>query len=85
MIRAEESQKQGGILFEDLKSVYENAYEGLPENSKFIYRLHKIDGFTSQEIGHLLDMSPSMVEAQLGKALKIMRDRIRKYQLSRLR
>lgn len=70
-------------LFEELKSEYQRAYESLPKQCQLVFKLHKIDGFKYGEISELLDIAQKTVENHMTKALQLIRQHIRKYQLEK--
>jgi RNA polymerase sigma-70 factor (ECF subfamily) len=49
----------------------------LPPQCRRIFLLHKVEYFSHAEIAEQLGISPRTVEKQIGKALKILRDRMR--------
>jgi len=71
------------MAYNELYSVYQRAYEGLPKQCKLIFKLNKIDGMKYKEIGSVLDISIKTVENQMMKALKQIRAAIKKHQMER--
>lgn len=49
----------------------------LPPQCRRIFLMHKVQHLSHMEIAAQLDISPRTVETQIGKALKILRDRMR--------
>lgn len=49
----------------------------LPPQCRRIFLLHKVQHLSHAEIAEQLGLSPRTVETQIGKALKILRDRMR--------
>jgi RNA polymerase sigma factor (sigma-70 family) len=49
----------------------------LPPRCRRIFLMHKVQHLSHVEIAAQLDISPRTVETQIGKALKILRDRMR--------
>jgi len=49
----------------------------LPPQCRRIFLLHKVQHLSHVEIAEQLDISPRTVETQIGKALRILRDRMR--------
>ncbi len=52
------------------------AIQALPEKCRLIFMLHRYEGLTTKEIANYLDLSPKTIENQLGKALKLLREKI---------
>ena len=50
--------------------------EKLPEQRKRIFKLNRLDGLKYREIAEKLNISPKTVEAQMGKALKFLRENL---------
>ncbi len=48
----------------------------LPAQRQRIFRMSRMDGLKYREIAEKLNISPKTVEAQMGKALKYLRDRL---------
>lgn len=69
------------LLYNELKSHYQKAYEALPAQCQLIFKLHKIDGLKYQQVADLLEISIKTVENQMGKALRHIREAIEIYQL----
>lgn len=55
------------------------AIKDLPEGARLIYKLNRKDGLTYREIAEVLEISPKTVESQMGRALKILRQRLSCY------
>ncbi|UII29741.1 RNA polymerase sigma-70 factor [Fulvivirga ulvae] len=72
------------LLYNELNQHYQKAYEALPEKCRQVFKLHKIDGLSYQEISDILNISIKTVENQMGKALKLIRADIAHYQLRSL-
>nr|WP_321453290.1 RNA polymerase sigma-70 factor [uncultured Carboxylicivirga sp.] len=53
-----------------------DAIEQLPTQRKKIFRMSRMDGLKYREIAEKLNISPKTVEAQMGKALKFLRDKL---------
>lgn len=72
------------LLYNELNLHYQKAYEALPEKCRQVFKLHKIDGLSYQEISDILAISIKTVENQMAKALKLIRADINLYQLKSL-
>lgn len=57
----------------------EEAVEELPEQCKLIFKMSRFEQLKYQEIADQLGLSVKTVEAQMGKALKHMRHRLKDY------
>lgn len=66
-------------------SFYENNYlqqinkviDELPEQRRRIFKMSRMDGLKYREIAEALNISPKTVEAQMGKALKYLREHLK--------
>ncbi len=57
----------------------ENAIHAMPEKRKEIFRLSREEGQTYKEIADKLHLSVKTVEAQMGLALKNLREKLKEY------
>lgn len=71
---------ESNMLFIELDTLYQSAYKNLPSQCQLIFKLHKIDGLKYSEISDLLSLSTKTIEAQMSKALRIIRKVINSYQ-----
>jgi RNA polymerase sigma-70 factor (ECF subfamily) len=76
-------QKESPILeFRDekreqqIKQAIEEAIESLPERGKMVYKLHRFDGLTYEEIAEVMDISVKTVESQMSRSLKMLREKL---------
>ena len=67
------------ILFDEFREKAELAINNLPENCKKVFLLSRYEGLKYAEIAQKLDISIKTVEAQIGKALKILRGELGSY------
>ena len=63
----------------DLNDLIENTLKELPERCVHIFRMSSFDGLKYEEIAAKLSVSVKTVEANMGKALKLLRERLGKY------
>jgi RNA polymerase sigma-70 factor (ECF subfamily) len=63
----------GGMDLLDLKEKLQDALNELPEKCRTVFQLSRFEGLRYKEIADRLDISIKTVEAQMGKALKILR------------
>lgn len=68
-----------GIEFTDLKEKLQQALNSLPERCRTIFQLSRFEELKYQEIADHLGISIKTVEAQMGKALKILRYKLLDY------
>jgi RNA polymerase sigma-70 factor (ECF subfamily) len=55
----------------------EKAIQRLPEGEKKVFILHDVEGFTHEEIGEILDISPGTSKSQLHKARKKLQEMLK--------
>lgn len=53
------------------------AISDLPKQRQIIFKMSRMDGLKYREIAEQLNISPKTVEAQMGKALKFLRDNLK--------
>lgn len=61
------------IAFEDLKSALSRGMQKLPEKSREIFRLSRLEQFTVPEIASQVNLSAKAVEFHLTRSLKVLR------------
>jgi RNA polymerase sigma-70 factor (ECF subfamily) len=64
------------IVAEELATAARQAFNELPPRCREVFELSRVHGLKYAQIAEALDISQKTVEAQMGKALKIMRDRL---------
>lgn len=64
---------------EEMRYAAQQAIEALPKRRREIFCLSRQYGLTYKEIAALLDISPKTVEAQMGSALKFLRERLKSF------
>lgn len=57
----------------------QQAIEKLPEKSRMIYKLNRLEGLTYREISEVLEISPKTVESHMSKSLDILRKQLARY------
>lgn len=75
---------ESDLLYHELNSRYQHAYEALPDKCKLIFKLNRIDGLTYQQISEVLEISVKTVENQMSNALRLIRSDIARYQLKKI-
>lgn len=63
----------------ELEKQIEEAISSLPPQCQTVFRLSRFEGLTYAEIAQNLNVSVKTIENHMGKALKIMRDRLKDY------
>jgi RNA polymerase sigma-70 factor, ECF subfamily len=76
---AETSDYSDHFLEVDLKKDIEESIASLPEKRQEIFRLSREEGLKYREIAEKLDISIKTVEAQMGLAIKTLREKLKKY------
>jgi len=75
-----ESNDYGDHFLEvDLKKDIEESIAALPEKRREIFRLSREEGLKYREIAEKLNISIKTVEAQMGLAIKSLREKLKKY------
>ena len=64
------------IIARELADAVQIAFEDLPPRCREIFELSRIHGLKYAEIAQSLGISQKTVEAQMGKALRVMRERL---------
>lgn len=64
------------IIARELADAVQVAFEDLPPRCREIFELSRIHGLKYAEIAESLGISQKTVEAQMGKALRVMRERL---------
>ena len=53
-----------------------DAVAGLPDRCREVFELSRVHGLSYAEIAHTMEISVKTVEAQMGKALRVLRERL---------
>ena len=61
---------------QDAEQLVALALEALPPQCRAVFLLSRQEGLSYQQIAETLDVAPKTVENQMGKALRIMRDKL---------
>ena len=69
----------GQIELSELQSQINNALDHLPEKCREVFELNRFEGLKYKNIAENLGISVKTVEAQMSKALKILREHLRDY------
>jgi RNA polymerase sigma-70 factor (family 1) len=67
------------VIGRELEEQIKNAIENLPEQCRLIFTLSRQSGFKYNEIAEHLEISVKTVENQMGKALRVLREKLKSY------
>lgn len=70
------------VLFDELVEVMKTKLELLPEKSKRVFTLNRIEGRSVQEIADILNLSEKAIQYHLTKSLKELRLHLKDYMVS---
>jgi len=79
MAEAESTNFRDNFIEVDLAEKIEESIESLPEKRREIFRLSREEGLKYREIAEKLKLSVKTVEAQMGLALKSLREKLKEY------
>ena len=65
-----------GVEEGEIQQALRDAVAGLPERCRQVFELSRVHGLTYPEIASAMEISVKTVEAQMGKALRVLRDRL---------
>lgn len=75
----EEYSEMDKLITDELKAKIEEATRELPDKCKEVFLLSRFENKKYKEIAQELDISVKTVEAQMSKALKMMREKLADY------
>ncbi len=64
---------------ENLEGQIYQAIASLPNRCREIFELSRFEGLKYREIAEVLEISPKTVEVQMGKALKVLREKLKSH------
>jgi RNA polymerase sigma-70 factor (ECF subfamily) len=67
------------IAFDNLSEAVEVAVGHLPEKSREVFKLSRLEGRSNAEIANLLQLSEKAIEYHLTKSIKALRMRLKDY------
>ncbi len=70
---------ESGYLYGELEGQIKSAMDTLPPRCREVFHLSRMEGKSYKEIAQALDISVKTVENQMGKALKILREKLKGY------
>ena len=62
-----------------LKDLISLSISQLPEKTREVFKLSKLEGMSYKEIAEQLKISPKTVENQMGRAFKMLREKLKNY------
>ena len=68
------------IQLDEVSGLIQQTLESLPERTREIFRLNRQEGLKYREIALKLSISEKTVEANMGRALKALRNSMKKYE-----
>jgi RNA polymerase sigma-70 factor (ECF subfamily) len=68
------------LQLDEVSSLITRTLDGLPQRTREIFRLNRQEGLKYREIAIKLSISEKTVEANMGKALKALRNNMEKYE-----
>jgi RNA polymerase sigma-70 factor (ECF subfamily) len=74
-----DSEPQHAADMREMQVIIEKTLDSLPERCSRIFRLNRFEGLKYQEIARKLSISIKTVEANMGKALKMLRKNLKNY------
>lgn len=77
-----ENTTQIVVEYDDLMEAIEVGMDKLPEKSKKVFRLHRIEGWSVPEIAGLLNLSEKAIQYHLTQSVKKLRVHLKNYILS---
>jgi RNA polymerase sigma-70 factor (ECF subfamily) len=66
----------GSTYVSELEAATRQAVADLPEEVRETFRMSRVDGLTYTEIARVMEVSVKTVEARMGRALKLLRERL---------
>ena len=76
----EEPDPSQVIQLDEVSDLISQTLEKLPERTREIFRLNRQEGLKYREIAKKLSISEKTVEANMGKALKALRNSMERYE-----
>ena len=68
---------ENSLINEELRATILKALDELPPRCRMVFELVKQDGFKYKEVAKLLDISVNTVENQIGKAMSLLRSKLK--------
>lgn len=77
-----ENATQIAVEYDDLMEAIEQGMEHLPEKSKNVFRLHRMEGWSIPEIASRLNLSEKAIQYHLTQSVKKLRVHLKNYILT---
>ncbi len=61
------------VFFDDLSDAFDQALNALPEKSREVFRMNRLEGRSITEVAGLMKLSPKTIEYHVSKSLKVLR------------
>ena len=74
-----DNEPQNASDIQELQGIIDHTLDSLPERCSRIFRLNRFEGLKYHEIAQKLSISLKTVEANMGKALKMLRKNLKEY------
>jgi len=74
-----DSEPQHASEVHELQGIIDHTLDSLPERCSRIFKLNRFEGLKYNEIAQKLSISVKTVEANMGKALKLLRKNLKNY------
>jgi RNA polymerase sigma-70 factor (family 1) len=74
-----ENNTENYILYSELENHIEQALNELPEEYDIAFRMNRYEGLTYPEIAEKTGVSVRTIEVRIGKALQILREKLKEY------
>jgi RNA polymerase sigma-70 factor (ECF subfamily) len=73
---AVEATSVSRLVEEEIEQAVREAVSGLPDRCREVFELSRVQGLRYAEIAGVMGISVKTVEAQMGKALRVLRERL---------
>jgi RNA polymerase sigma-70 factor (ECF subfamily) len=73
---AVDSKAHSHMVEDEMRAAVQRAIEGLPDKCREIFEMSRTNGLRYSEIATVLGISIKTVEAQMGKALRVLREEL---------
>lgn len=74
-----ENDTEHYILYSELEKQLEKALKELPEELSWVFRMNRFEGKTYSEIAEAGNVSVRTIEVRIGRALALLRDKLKDY------
>lgn len=67
------------VFYDDLDEAVQEAVNTLPEKSRMVFTLSRLEGKTNAEIAHILELSEKAIEYHLTKSVRALKVRLKDF------